>query len=156
MEIHSVLPEERARTEKGETLPWGYRYAEQVKVLPSSILQLTNFQLRKKRSTTRRIRPIRSQPQHKIHILLTPCQHKTRHNTQSTEREHGSIRLHATVHKGTSSKSRSIGPNHRVGTRFTSPGECPYRVSSLRVCFQELRVESDLPFRTDRPAINNL
>lgn len=28
MEIHSVLPEERARTEKGETLPWAYRYAD--------------------------------------------------------------------------------------------------------------------------------
>ncbi|KAH0846841.1 hypothetical protein FOPE_11726 [Fonsecaea pedrosoi] len=30
MEIHSVLPEERARDPKGETLPWGYRYAESV------------------------------------------------------------------------------------------------------------------------------
>lgn len=30
MEIHSVLPEERARTEKGEYLPWAYKYAEQV------------------------------------------------------------------------------------------------------------------------------
>jgi hypothetical protein len=28
MEIHSVLPEERAKDPKGETLPWGYRYAE--------------------------------------------------------------------------------------------------------------------------------
>ncbi|EXJ86413.1 hypothetical protein A1O3_03364 [Capronia epimyces CBS 606.96] len=28
MEIHSVLPEERARDPKGETLPWGYRYAD--------------------------------------------------------------------------------------------------------------------------------
>ncbi|KAK5944684.1 hypothetical protein PMZ80_001884 [Knufia obscura] len=31
MEIHSVLPEERARNEKGETLPWGYRYADSSK-----------------------------------------------------------------------------------------------------------------------------
>ncbi|RMZ81487.1 hypothetical protein DV738_g2235, partial [Chaetothyriales sp. CBS 135597] len=28
MEIHSVLPEERARDPKGEPLPWAYRYAE--------------------------------------------------------------------------------------------------------------------------------
>ncbi|KAK6380005.1 hypothetical protein LTS17_006079 [Exophiala oligosperma] len=28
MEIHSVLPEERARDPKGDTLPWGYRYAD--------------------------------------------------------------------------------------------------------------------------------
>ncbi|EHY57386.1 hypothetical protein HRR83_002870 [Exophiala dermatitidis] len=28
MEIHSVLPEERARDPKGEPLPWGYRYAD--------------------------------------------------------------------------------------------------------------------------------
>ncbi|KAK5253517.1 hypothetical protein LTR40_011108, partial [Exophiala xenobiotica] len=28
MEIHSVLPEERARDQKGDTLPWGYRYAD--------------------------------------------------------------------------------------------------------------------------------
>ncbi|KAJ9612027.1 hypothetical protein H2200_003622 [Cladophialophora chaetospira] len=28
MEIHSVLPEERARDTKGDTLPWGYRYAD--------------------------------------------------------------------------------------------------------------------------------
>ncbi|EXJ80220.1 hypothetical protein A1O1_08362 [Capronia coronata CBS 617.96] len=28
MEIHSVLPEERARDQKGEPLPWGYRYAD--------------------------------------------------------------------------------------------------------------------------------
>ncbi|KIW96735.1 uncharacterized protein Z519_02126 [Cladophialophora bantiana CBS 173.52] len=28
MEIHSVLPEERARDPRGETLPWGYRYAD--------------------------------------------------------------------------------------------------------------------------------
>jgi len=28
MEIHSVLPEERAKDPKGDTLPWGYRYAE--------------------------------------------------------------------------------------------------------------------------------
>ncbi|RMZ86132.1 hypothetical protein DV737_g35, partial [Chaetothyriales sp. CBS 132003] len=28
MEIHSVLPEERARDSKGEPLPWAYRYAE--------------------------------------------------------------------------------------------------------------------------------
>lgn len=30
MEIHSVLPEERARDPKGEPLPWGYRYSELV------------------------------------------------------------------------------------------------------------------------------
>ncbi|ETN40063.1 uncharacterized protein HMPREF1541_04338 [Cyphellophora europaea CBS 101466] len=28
MEIHSVLPEERARDTKGDQLPWGYRYPE--------------------------------------------------------------------------------------------------------------------------------
>ena len=28
MEIHSVLPEERAKDQKGDTLPWGYRYVE--------------------------------------------------------------------------------------------------------------------------------
>ena len=28
MEIHSVLPEERARDAKGDPLPWGYRYPE--------------------------------------------------------------------------------------------------------------------------------
>ncbi|KIX10301.1 uncharacterized protein Z518_01383 [Rhinocladiella mackenziei CBS 650.93] len=28
MEIHSVLPEERARDPKGDTLPWGYRYTD--------------------------------------------------------------------------------------------------------------------------------
>ena len=34
MEVHSVLPEERARDENGKPLPWGYRYLEYVRVLP--------------------------------------------------------------------------------------------------------------------------
>lgn len=30
MEIHSVLPEERARDAQGDPLPWDYRYPEYV------------------------------------------------------------------------------------------------------------------------------
>jgi hypothetical protein len=37
MEIHSVLPEERARDAKGETLPWAYRTLESV--LPIELMR---------------------------------------------------------------------------------------------------------------------